>query len=432
MTYDGTLTFQYDYRNQIVKVKQGGTTVADYKYDALGRRVEKNDQSTVSRYIYSGFETVSVYDATTTWKQDFVFGQVIDEVLMLEQADVLDFDSDMNTSETTRSFYHRNALGTVMEITDMNEDEAVSYSYDPYGAVTITVGGTPQGSDPLGNPWMYTGRFHDEESGLEYYRARYYSTSIGRFLQRDPLGIAATASLYAYASSSPATRVDPLGLKDSPPTKARKAAYAAVKDAKYEMKYCTGDNYETALQCQECCGFAAWDAMAAMGDALANLAKDCAKEYPDDKKRAEELGVDADDEIEGLEDLEHVEEAAEFIGAILEAATASHVGAGIAAGASAGYHVAGAGVALKGARALAKTLAKRNKLQAEWAGNKYVKCMKSGSKDVSAAMGRLEAAYNGCMDKCRKKWGKSCGITKKNKKAWNWLRDNDDYRLTDD
>jgi hypothetical protein len=43
----------------------------------------------VSRYIYSGAETVSVYDASTTWKQDFVFGQVIDEVLMLEQADVV-------------------------------------------------------------------------------------------------------------------------------------------------------------------------------------------------------------------------------------------------------------------------------------------------------------------------------------------------------
>jgi len=64
---------------------------------------------------------------------------------MLEQADVLDFDGDSNTSETTRSFYHRNALGSVMEITDMNEAEVVSYRYDPYGTVTITVGGTPQG-----------------------------------------------------------------------------------------------------------------------------------------------------------------------------------------------------------------------------------------------------------------------------------------------
>jgi hypothetical protein len=85
----------------------------------------------------------------------------------------------MNTSETTRNFHHRSVLGSVIEITDMNEDAAMICRYDPYGAVTIEVGGTPQGSDPLGNPWMHTARFHDEETGPAYYRARYDSTPSG-------------------------------------------------------------------------------------------------------------------------------------------------------------------------------------------------------------------------------------------------------------
>ena len=127
--------------------------------------------------------------------------------------DLLDFDSDSNTSETTRSFYHRNALGSVMEITDMNEAEVASYRYDPYGAVTITIAGTPQGSDPLGQPWMYTGRFTDEETGLYYYRARHYSAVVGRFLQRDPIGIEGGASLFQYVESSPVNLTDPLGLE---------------------------------------------------------------------------------------------------------------------------------------------------------------------------------------------------------------------------
>jgi RHS repeat-associated protein len=88
----------------------------------------------------------------------------------------------------------------------------VSYRYDPYGAVTITVGGTPQSSDPLGNPWTYTGRFHDEETGLYYYRARYYSPETGRFLQRDPLGARRSARLYEYCLSCPTAFSDPLGL----------------------------------------------------------------------------------------------------------------------------------------------------------------------------------------------------------------------------
>jgi RHS repeat-associated protein len=98
-----------------------------------------------------------------------------------------------------------------MEITDMNEAEVESYRYDPYGAVTITVGGTPQSSDPLGNPRTYTGRFHDEETGLYYYRARYYSPVTGRFLERDPIGPFRNGRLYEYCKSRPTVVLDPSG-----------------------------------------------------------------------------------------------------------------------------------------------------------------------------------------------------------------------------
>jgi len=67
LTGDGTLSFEYDYRNQIVRVKQSSTTIAEYKYDALGRRVEKDDQTDVERYVYSGAETVGVYDGSNNW-----------------------------------------------------------------------------------------------------------------------------------------------------------------------------------------------------------------------------------------------------------------------------------------------------------------------------------------------------------------------------
>ena len=45
-----------------------------------------------------------------------------------------------------------------------------------------------------------------------HYRNRYYSTQLGTFVSRDPIGVAAGTHLYAYAGSAPVNRVDPTGL----------------------------------------------------------------------------------------------------------------------------------------------------------------------------------------------------------------------------
>ncbi|MFM8279331.1 MAG: RHS repeat-associated core domain-containing protein, partial [Candidatus Limnocylindrus sp.] len=210
---DGTYLYEYNYKNLIcrVKLKSNSSTVAEYKYDALGRRVEKVITGATYRYIYSGVETVSVYTSTGTWKQDYVYGPVIDEVLLLEQADVLDWDGDSNTSELARSWYRANALGSVMRIEEPDRTEAVSYRYDPYGEVAITRGGSAQGSDPLGQYVTGTGRWRDEETGLYHYRARAYDPGRGRFLQRDPHGFSDGPNMYEYVRSRPGVCTDPTG-----------------------------------------------------------------------------------------------------------------------------------------------------------------------------------------------------------------------------
>jgi RHS repeat-associated protein len=225
LTDNGTYLFAYDYKNHIaqVKLKSTSAVVATYRYDALGRRVEKNVGGAVERHVLSIWNdpgvvedlshVVSVYDGSDVWRQSFVWSDEVDGIQMLEQKDVLDFDTDGNTTEVTRSFYHRNALGSVMEITDMNQAVVVSYRYDPYGKVTITRLGVPQSSDPLGSHWTFTGRFLDEETELLYYRARSYDPATGRFLQRDPLGYAPGANLFEYVASSPISRADPSGLE---------------------------------------------------------------------------------------------------------------------------------------------------------------------------------------------------------------------------
>jgi RHS repeat-associated protein len=76
--------------------------------------------------------------------------------------------------------------------------------YEPYGEVSAT------GSS--NNPYQYTGRENDG-TGLYYYRARYYSPSLKRFISEDPKGLSAGLNEYAYIKGSPTNGNDPFGLE---------------------------------------------------------------------------------------------------------------------------------------------------------------------------------------------------------------------------
>ncbi|MBL9075940.1 MAG: hypothetical protein JNL08_00470 [Planctomycetes bacterium] len=91
------------------------------------------------------------------------------------------------------------------------------YEYDPYGRVKVFVGSgtTPRGESAYGLPFLWKGIRLDEITGLLQMRNRYYSTSLGRFLSTDPLGVwgdgESMGCSYAYAVNNPTTWADPLG-----------------------------------------------------------------------------------------------------------------------------------------------------------------------------------------------------------------------------
>jgi RHS repeat-associated protein len=107
---------------------------------------------------------------------------------------------------TDTSYFQADGLGTVTSFTSTSATTVATYSYDSFGNLSASTG-------VLTNPFRYTGREFDPETGLHYYRARYYNGQIGRFVNEDPIGFGGGLNFYPYVHGNPLLFVDPTGLQ---------------------------------------------------------------------------------------------------------------------------------------------------------------------------------------------------------------------------
>jgi RHS repeat-associated protein len=108
-------------------------------------------------------------------------------------------------AESEAYYYHYDALGSVVALSDSSGDTVQTYEYTVFGEVWASDIDHP-------NPYMFAGRRYDIEIGLYYSRARYYNPYMGRFLQTDPIGYGGGINLYAYCGNNSLNHVDPSGL----------------------------------------------------------------------------------------------------------------------------------------------------------------------------------------------------------------------------
>jgi RHS repeat-associated protein len=187
-------TYTYDAENQLIRVDRPGI-VAEYRYDALGRRIEKVVNGVSTRYIYDNEDIAVEADGSGTAQAFYLHGPGIDEPLSMVR-----FGAGGG-----HFAYHADGLGSISTLTDLNGNPVRSYTYDSFGRLVAQTG-------TVTNPYTYTGRELDPESGLFYYRARYYDPTMGRFLQEDPIALLGGVNFYSYVKNNPIKFIDPEGL----------------------------------------------------------------------------------------------------------------------------------------------------------------------------------------------------------------------------
>jgi RHS repeat-associated protein len=201
-----TLTWDSEYR--LVGVSTNGVPAESYTYDPLGRRIATTaGDGTVTRHLWDGPHVLADLDATGGVLRTYVYGPGIDELLAV----VVTKNEEPGTTNTYYAI--RDHQNTVWAWTDESGSVVESYDYDPWGRVLAVRDGdgTELARSAIGNRFLFQGREYSWATGLYCFRARWYDPVTGRFISKDPSGIANGLNEYVALNNSPVNFVDPTG-----------------------------------------------------------------------------------------------------------------------------------------------------------------------------------------------------------------------------
>ncbi|OFZ13254.1 MAG: hypothetical protein A2X86_16015 [Bdellovibrionales bacterium GWA2_49_15] len=220
--------FIYNSENQLVRFERYENNVlvksADYFYNALAQRVEKvvvdhqnSANNLTRRFVYHDNEILHEMDAANQVLSTYTHsGLRTDDTLAV---DVTSIGAQAGVATSSGSFYFlKDGLGSITEITDSTGEIIQRYIYSAFAKLlSIRDQNNQETQFPIVTPYFtYTNREFDAESGLYYYRTRFYSADIGRFLSSDsyigkmqrPLSI---SNRYIYTENDPVNYGDPSG-----------------------------------------------------------------------------------------------------------------------------------------------------------------------------------------------------------------------------
>ena len=189
-------TYSYDLRNRLTSATQtAGNHIlsqASYIYDALDRRIAKTVNGAPSQYFYQGDNLWKLSGSGGTTR--YLTGGAVDQWVA-------------RATTSGVSWYLTDRLGSVTGITDATGALINSTAYDSYGHILS------QSNPAVADQLAFTGREFDAETGLYYFRARYYNPDLGRFQSEDPIKFGANDFNWArFVGNTPTGHKDPFGL----------------------------------------------------------------------------------------------------------------------------------------------------------------------------------------------------------------------------
>jgi RHS repeat-associated protein len=233
--------YSYDAQGRLIKVSKSNITI-QFAYDPADRCVKRTINQASSYLYYDDWSLIEETNGNDQLLYKYINSDEIDEIVA-------------RVKLTEVIYYHQDALGNIVRLTNQLGNVIEQYTYDVFGKATIkNANSSIISTSQFANRFMFTGREIIKEADLYDFRNRVYSPSLGRFLQTDPIGfLSGDYNLYRYVLNDPVNLTDPAGNKGWWKKTIQKLIKDAVTSKAKDMFRDCPNKHDCREPCLSCC-----------------------------------------------------------------------------------------------------------------------------------------------------------------------------------